>query len=266
MNSSDSSSPARPPALSIAMGGGGAYGIGFNLGLLHAFADAGIAVSEAPMIGISAGGWAAAAFACSLGIDEIASAWQWESRHGEAGGPVRVRTITDRLYGDARDARVRTVSVRLPSCRRVVLDGAVDGLSAAVAASSTPPRLAQPEFVNGHRVYDGGVIFNTSADLAYSAKTLIAIAPMARGVLGVSGHVNEQRLRAETAVWSLRHRARVVTVRPNAAVIEAGAHWATMVDPAVMRPTYDLAYRQGMEIAPRIQARTGSTTERRQAA
>ncbi|MCW2527294.1 MAG: hypothetical protein JWM76_2154 [Pseudonocardiales bacterium] len=260
------STDANPPPLSIALGGGGAFGIGFNLGLLHAFADAGVAVSEAPMIGVSAGGWAAAAFACGLGIDEIAAAWEWESTHGDATGPVRVRSITDRLYADARDARVRTVTVRLPSCRRVVLDGAADGLSAAVAGSSTPPRLAQPEFAHGHRVYDGGVIFNTSADLAHPAKTLVAIAPMARGVLGLSGQVNEQRLRTETAVWSLRHRARVVTVRPNAAVIDAGAHWGTMVDPAVMRPTYDLAYRQGVDVAPRILARTGSPDSQKQAA
>src|ERR1700686_4622571 len=49
--------------LLMVYGGGGAFGIGFNLGIAHGLAAAGIAVAAAPALGTSAGSWAASAIA-----------------------------------------------------------------------------------------------------------------------------------------------------------------------------------------------------------
>jgi hypothetical protein len=246
----------RDRPLAIALGGGGAFGIGFHLGVLDALGAAGVPIDDAPMLGVSAGAWAAAARASGRTIDDLAAGWRWGELRHTPNGRFDVRAVTDRVYGDTRDARVRASAIRLPSCRRIIVDGAVEGLSAAVAAASAPPRIAQRQYIRNRRAYDAGVAFNTSADKAGPARSLLVLAPLARGVLGLEGHLWERRLLAETSMWAARHRGRIVIIRPDAAVVAAGARdWTTIMDHRAMLPTYAAAYAQGARIAGKVDSR-----------
>ena len=53
--------------LAGAFGGGGLFGIGYAMGVIEGLREQGIDLSTAPMVGTSAGSWAAAATA--LGVD-----------------------------------------------------------------------------------------------------------------------------------------------------------------------------------------------------
>jgi predicted acylesterase/phospholipase RssA len=56
-----------------AFGGGGLFGIGYALGILDTLRTRGIDLSTAPMIGTSAGSWAAAATALGVSYDALAA-------------------------------------------------------------------------------------------------------------------------------------------------------------------------------------------------
>lgn len=252
----------RREPLSIALGGGGAFGIAFHLGVLHALGDEGVGLRDASMTGVSAGGWAAAALVTGISLDNIIDTWHWAVAQRVSDGRTRVGDATQKLFGDLRDARVRTVAIRLPSCRRVVLDGAGHGLARAVATTSSPPCLAAPEYVGRRRVYDAGVLFNTAADLAPAARSLLVLAPLAINVLGRQGLMWEHRLRTETAVWRLRHGGNVLVVRPDRAVVQSGAtSWSRVLDVEVMRPTYAASYEQGLRIAEQVRTDLGLSHE-----
>lgn len=49
--------------MATCFGGGGAFGIGFDMGVARALTEAGIPIRSGPMLGTSAGSWTAAALA-----------------------------------------------------------------------------------------------------------------------------------------------------------------------------------------------------------
>jgi len=53
----------RRSKVATCFGSGGAFGIGFNMGVARALLDAGIPLTSVPMLGTSAGAWTAAALA-----------------------------------------------------------------------------------------------------------------------------------------------------------------------------------------------------------
>lgn len=57
--------------LSMVYGGGGVYGIAYNLGVAHGMVAAGLPVAAAPSLGTSAGSWSAAVMALGLGYEEV---------------------------------------------------------------------------------------------------------------------------------------------------------------------------------------------------
>jgi predicted acylesterase/phospholipase RssA len=254
-------SAAKTP-LSVALGGGGAYGIGFHLGMTRAFEEQGIPVTSAPTIGVSAGAWAAATSAVGYGLDEVEALWRAPARRDRR-GRVFVEELTQGFFGNSRDARVTAATVRLPLGSRVLIDGGRHPLSLAVAASSAPPRMAVPPRVDGRRLYDAGVLYNTCADLAAPARALLVIAPLSRGVLGLAGLECERRLWAEVSAWTVRTGGRVAVVRPSAEVVAAGAwSFSGVMDVESMRPTERAAYEQGSRIAAGVRGRLGLAAPR----
>jgi hypothetical protein len=181
----------------VVHGGGGAFGIAFHMGVLHAFAEAGIPVLELSMTGLSAGSYAAAALVTGTPLSTVAEAWCYVERTKPAGELVRGHRITERIFGDARDPRVTGVCLSLPLPRRVLVDGGRHRLADVVAASSSPWGLAYGHPVDGRLLYDAGTVSNTAADRAPSADLLLVLAPLARGVLGRQGGFWEMRLRGE---------------------------------------------------------------------
>jgi predicted acylesterase/phospholipase RssA len=236
--------------LSVALGGGGAFGIAFHLGLAHGLDSQGVRLASHPMLGVSAGAWAAAALATATPLAAVVDSWHGLSRHR---GPVRLHEATQGLFGRARAAHVEGVALRLPAGRRVRLSGEDNTLAEVVAAASSAPRLSAPMTVNGTRLYDAGLLHNTCADLAAPAAGLLIVAPLAAGVLGGSGLLWEHRLRREALRWRLRHHRPVMVVRPSEAAFATGARtWGELMSGRNMLPVYELGLAQGAELAPRL--------------
>src|SRR5256885_10779685 len=57
--------------ISSCFGSGGAFGIGFDMGVVTALIDSGIPVDKGPMLGTSAGAWTAASVAAGLTWDQL---------------------------------------------------------------------------------------------------------------------------------------------------------------------------------------------------
>src|SRR4051794_6971262 len=72
--------------LTTCFGGGGAFGIGFNLGVARALHAGGIPLTAHPMLGSSAGAWTAAALVVGADLEDIQASWSRRS-------PGKVRVI-----------------------------------------------------------------------------------------------------------------------------------------------------------------------------
>ena len=202
----------------------------------------------------------AAALATRTPLPQIAEAWGHVDAGTRPGELVRGIRITERIFGDARARNVSAVALRLPVPHRVVLDGERHRLADLVAASSSPWGLAHGHMVDGRPLYDAGTVSNTAADLVPAADVLLAIAPLARSVLGWQGRIWEQRLRRETALWRLPHHARVLVVRPEDAAVRAGGtSWRQVMDMDVAPATYRAAELQGRVLPPELAGLLPST-------
>jgi hypothetical protein len=239
--------PAPSTPFAMALGGGGAYGIAFHLGVTHALLEAGIPVDRGPMVGISAGSYAGAALATGTDLKAIMDAWRWYARTRQ-GRRARTHDITSRLFGDARDARVNSVCTPGLSPVPVLVRGSQHPLADVVAAASSPLGLAHGHRLGDRVLYDAGYYWNTGANHAPAANVLLVLAPMAAGLRRGLGTVFEARLRAEVRLWRLTHRGEAVVVRPDADVIEAGGR--DMLDVACATATYRAAYAQGERLVP----------------
>src|SRR4051794_10790442 len=142
--------------LATAMGGGGAFGIAFHLGITRALLEGGVALDEGPMLGVSAGAYAAAALVTQTPLETIAQHW---SAYGgtRARGRARAADITRPLFGDRRDARVIGVCTSLRWPAPILLSGAEHGLGDVVAAAASPLGLAHGHDIQGRRLYDAGM-------------------------------------------------------------------------------------------------------------
>ena len=61
-----------PPPLAGVFGGGGLFGIGYALGVIEGLRERGIDLHGCPMLGTSAGAWAAAATALQVSYMDLA--------------------------------------------------------------------------------------------------------------------------------------------------------------------------------------------------
>lgn len=192
-----SRSPARVPLAGV-FGGGGLFGIGYALGILDGLKSRGIDLSDAPMLGTSAGSWAASATA--LGIDvreliELDVPRFPDPRKGILANAAR------KVFGDVTHPNVKAVACSLPRLKRTILDGANIPLADLVAASSAVPALLAPHKINGVRYVDGGVRSGASIDYGANADLLVVIAPLAGAMFGPFGGLAERVLRREISEW-----------------------------------------------------------------
>src|SRR4051812_35294776 len=93
--------PTRVP-VAACFGGGGAYGIGFNLGVATGLQDAGIDVLGGPMLGTSAGAYAAAALRSGVSFEAVMSAWPRQLEWRVA----RAHDVTGPMFGGHHDPDV----------------------------------------------------------------------------------------------------------------------------------------------------------------
>jgi predicted acylesterase/phospholipase RssA len=251
--------------IAACFGGGGAFGIAFDMGVVAGLLDGRIPVDRGPMLGTSAGAWTAASLAAGITHDELV-----ETSIGSAPTrrPVAVIDLTRAVYGDRRDSRVSAMVIELPTGVRRTLSGADHSLAELVAASSSPPRLAAPHRVEGRRCIDAGITRSTSVDRAKPARVLVVVAPIAGGVLGRFGRISEQVTRYEMQRWRLRTGGDVLYVRPTRRIeaLVAGRGFAGLLDVDVARRAYEPSYELGRRCAERFYARHPGATEAMSAA
>lgn len=245
----------RPRApFATAMGGGGGFGIAFHLGITHALIDAGIALDQDPMLGVSAGAYAAAALVADTSVATIAESWaSYSPTRGR--GRARTSEITQPLFGDRRDPRVigAWTTGRWPT--PILLSGAEHALSDVVAAAASPLGLAHGHRVAGRRLYDAGLCWNTAAHRAQRADLLLVIAALTGDHRGAMAAVWEQQLRLELRLRHPTRHRRTAVIRPDADVLRAGANkLGDLLDIAHAPATYRAAYRQGERLAPGVAA------------
>lgn len=220
------------------------------MGVLDAFRDQGLDVSGGPLMGSSAGAWSAAARVSGIHFEQIMEAWedhQWNR-------PVRVIDITRPLFGDRRDARVTGIALRLPSIRRVAVSGATHPLADVVAASSSPPRMAEPHRIGVYRYVDSVARF-TSADRSPAARLHVVVTPLGGKVLGRLGGFAERTTRYEMTRWRARHGGVQLFVRPNRAIARLVDDTRALFRIGTARETYPMAYELGGHCLERFRLR-----------
>jgi NTE family protein len=200
--------------LAGAFGGGGLFGIGYAMGVLDGLREQDVDLAKAPMIGTSAGSWAAAATALGVGFEQLAALDVPrfpDPRSGVLANSAR------RVFGNAMRGNVSAIACALPRLRRTELEGAKFPLSTIVAASSAVPGLLAPQRIEGRWYIDGGVRSGVSVDLAAPADLLIVIAPLAGAMFGPFNNLVERNTDREIDAWKKSCRGIVRLFAPTAA-------------------------------------------------
>jgi len=242
--------PARRP-LSLALGGGGMFGIAYDLGVLHGLREGGVAIEGAPAIGTSAGSWAASALALDVGYDEFDAIDAPRVPNLTAG---LLAGLARELFGEARSPLVKATAVSAQTGRRHILYGSSHPLADLCATSSAVPGLLPPHRVDGVVYLDGGIRSGCAADRAPRADHLIAIAPLGGPVLFPAGRASDVLLSTETRMWKRRNRGgRVTVIRPNRLLASmAGTNPMNLFDATRAKDVYAVAVEQGQRWAGRI--------------
>ena len=210
--------PSRP-ALGGVFGGGGLFGIGYAMGVLDGLERRGISLGGCPILGTSAGSWAAAAVATGVEVDTMLAAGAPRipnPRRGVLAAAAR------RIFGESRSSLVKVSACALPRLRRTILDGGAHPLADLVAASSAVPGLLAPHAVDGTRYVDGGMRSGTSVDLGPDVDRLIVIAPLAGAMWGPFRKTVDRGMHAEIARWKERTGGSGVLFTP----VDVAAHIA----------------------------------------
>jgi hypothetical protein len=239
--------PALPP-IGFSLGGGGFLAMAFGMGIVDGLAEAGLPVEGSPMIGTSGGAWAAAGSTLRLPLADMVEA--------AASGKSKGRTlpeITRSVFGDLRDARIRSTAIELRSGRIRVLRGDEVDVADVVGASASAPGLFPPYVLNGRRYVDGGLYSSTAAYLAPPAGLLVVAAPMAGSVLGPVGMVSARVVETEIRLWRLRTGGRVLCLKPDRRLASAvGGGLRCLLDPERAPRVYEAARELAVERADRV--------------
>jgi predicted acylesterase/phospholipase RssA len=227
------------------LAGGGLFGIGYHLGVIDGLRANGVELRGVPLLGTSAGSWAAAATALDVSFETLDASnfSRWPNpRRGVLAAAARS------VFGDAHHLDVTVAACALPGMERTLLHGADHCLADLVAASSAVPGLLAPHTVAGRRYLDGGVRSAASVDLAGPALTLIVIEPVSGGVLGPLGWAASRRTRDEISTWRDSHHGTVVHITPDRE-LSATVRWPhQLFDRGLSRRAYAAGQRQGRQL------------------
>lgn len=227
-----------PNLPTIALGGGGTFGIGAEAGYLDYFKEEGADFSQAEMIGTSAGSWVASFAATGKTFEEVTGKIKQIKVPNKR--PGYLQEIAREIFEDERAPNVSAMAVKTSSYSRKhpfgkvdMLNGAEHDLADIVAASSSVPWIFSPTMINGEAYVDGGVRSMGSANLAPKSHKLLAIAALG-GSLGENiripikslnvpvgpagrlvGPLLDLWFKSEVSQWEKRHGGETVFIRPN---------------------------------------------------
>jgi len=193
-------------------GGGGLFGIGYAMGIIDGLSKRGINLAQSPMLGTSAGSWAAAATALGVTANDLIGLKIPRLPNPR---PGTLAKVARRVFGEARHENVHVVACSLPRLRRTKLDGALTPLADLVAASSAVPGLLAPQRINGRLYIDGGIRSGTSVDLAPPAELLVVIAPLAGAMFGPFGGLVERSTQREIRSWEANCGGKTLLFSPR---------------------------------------------------
>ena len=225
--------------LAGAFGGGGLFGIGYAMGVIEGLRQQGQDLSTAPMLGTSAGAWAAAATALHLPFKDLEDIQIPRFPNLRSGV---LSKAAHQAFGDAMRPNVHVVACAVRGLKRTELDGALIPLATMVAASCAIPGLLAPQRVNGRLYIDGGVRSGVSVDLASPADLLIVIAPLAGAMFGPFNNIVERNTQREIDRWTRTHAGKVRLFAPNATT----AKIATLPHHLFDKARAALAFKQGL--------------------
>ncbi len=239
---------------SIVLGGGGAFGIGYESGILDSFKARGVDLSTAQMLGTSAGSWVGGFVATGIEFDDVASMQQIKVPNLK---PGYLKGFAKEVFGDASAANVFAMALRLPSVRdprfrAEMLNGGEHGLADIAVASSSVPFVFAPAKVGGNYYLDGGVRSIVSADLAPKSHRVLAIAafgesmklPLGKFQLPV-GWAIEQQLHRELGKWKEQNGGDVTFIRPNEEIAKMIKNPMDCFDFEIAKEVYWMARAQG---------------------
>jgi predicted acylesterase/phospholipase RssA len=235
----------------VTLGGGGAFALGYHLGLATGLRDGGVDIATSPLMGTSGGSHAAAAIATGMSIDEIAPIWK---EHVDKARLLwgRAAPVAEALYGDRtvpEGSAAAGVAVRVLGWKRVVLWNAEVPLADLVAASSSIMPFTRPHKLGGRRYVDGGHRSGTSADLAPEAEVQLLFAPFALKSQGFLGRSGARRLRKETPKWEQRTGGHVIAVVPTDEICALSKGMRVIGDMDNAKRVHDLAVPVGKDLA-----------------
>lgn len=203
-------SDARAP-IGAVFGGGGLFGIGYALGVVEGLSNFGVTFAGSPMLGTSAGSWAAAAVSLGIDVQELLSMPVPSFPNPKSGV---LAAAARSIFGDARSSFVKVCACALPRLRRTVFDGDKYPLADLVAASSAVPGLLAPHEIDGVRYVDGGMRSGTSVDFGPEVDQLYVVAPLAGAMWGPFRNVIDRGMHREIARWKERCQGNVTLYTP----------------------------------------------------
>lgn len=202
----------------VCYAGGGTFGIAWHLAVTAALAEVGLDPAGAPLVGTSAGSWAAPAAKLGLGVEDFEALASLRVPDPRPGALWRAAS---ELFGpDTRTPGVTVAAVELPTMRRRLFDGASHPAADLAAASSAVPGLFAPHRVGGRWCIDGGVRSMASIDAAPAAQLLVVSLPVAGRLFGPVGRALEVTSRRMVRRWRDRHGGIDVVLRPSRDVVE----------------------------------------------
>ena len=200
------------PSLGGVFGGGGLFGIGFAMGVLEGLQPRGIDLSAVPLLGTSAGSWAAAATAFQVPFETLTDMPVPSFPNPK---PGLLASIAHEIFGDKTDPLIQVMACALPRLRRTILDGGKYPLSELVAASSAVPALLSPHTINGTKYVDGGVRSGTSVDYGPDVERLVLIAPLAGAMWGPFARFVDNGMYKEVERWKVRTGGKALIFTPH---------------------------------------------------
>lgn len=250
--------------MTVTLGGGGAFALGFHLGLHEGMQDAGIDIATMPLLGTSGGAHAAAAIATGLSFDEIAPVWadyvDASPMLGGRAGPLAVSLYAAREVPEG--SSVGAGAVRLRRFRRVVLWHDEYPLADLVAASASIMPFTRPHKIGEYRYADGGHRSATSADLAPDADIQLLFVPFAVKSQGFLGRIGARQIRKERPRWEARTGGTIITVGPTAEMCAMSKGMRVIGDMDVARAVRDLAMPVGRELVATLRRDHAEIIER----
>lgn len=250
--------------MTVTLGGGGAFALGFHLGLHVGMRDAGVDIATVPLLGTSGGAHAAAAIGTGMTFDEIAPVWaeyvESSPTVGGRAGPLALSLYGTRVVPEG--SSVGGGAVRLRGFKRVVLWSDEYPLADLVAASASIMPFTRPHKIGGHRYADGGHRSATSADLAPDADLQLLFVPFADKSQGFLGRVGARQIRKERPKWEARTGGSIVTVGPTAEMCALSKGMRVIGDMDVSRTIRDLAIPVGRELVSTLRRDHAAIVER----